>query len=377
MTGVEVLVRRPNRSIAGSILFDEFVMVERFNDVGQWTMRTSDASMVGEFASRGAGIVVRRNGVNLFSGSVDYRAREYRDGAQTWTLAGPDDTHLIADVLAWPKPLADVTAQTDAYDKRTGDAETVLKAYVTANAVTRLSLPLTVPASEGRGASKAWRARFTNLLELAQTIVTSTPGLGFRVVQADDRRLVFTVYEASDLTAQGALFSDETGTTLNWTYLEQWPESTRVVVGGGNEKADRMFRLYRDTSRESTWARVIEHFKDRRDINPDDDTATDEMDDEGSTYLAESTPVQSFRMEVTDTPGLEYGTDFRVGDLVRAYPGGVRVDDRITEATVTIDSNGGEQVTMWVGRKEDDPDERIERRARNLDRRLRQLERAY
>ena len=376
MSGFTVLVRRPDRSVAGSILFDEFTMVERFCDVGRWTMRTSDAAMVGEFASRGAGIVVRRNGANLFSGPVDYLQREYRDGALTWVLAGPDDTHLLADVLAWPKPGSAVTAQTDAYDKRNGAAETVMKAYVTANAVTRLGLPLTVPTSQGRGSSRTWRARFTNLLELAQTIAASTAGLGFRIVQGDDRDLDLIVYQGTDLTAQGGLFSDETGTTLEWTYTEEWPQATRVIVGGGDQAADRWFRQYTSSSRETAWARVIEQFKDRRDIDPDDDTATDEMAEEGTTFLADSSEVQSFRLSVNDTPGLEYGTDYRVGDLVRAYPAGVQVDDRITEATITL-SDQGEQVSMWVGRKDDDPDERAERRARDLSRRLRQLERAY
>jgi hypothetical protein len=66
-----------------------------------------------------------------------------------------------------------------------------------------------------------------------------------------------------------------------------------------------------------------------------------------------------------------------VGDLVRVYPAGVQVDDRITEATLTVTRDQGEVTTLWVGLKDAEPDERVEERARSLRRRLEQLERAF
>lgn len=377
MAALRVFVRDESRRIAGEVSqYDDLALVERLNNVGRWTLVTSDPATAALLSARKSGLVVRRGDANLMSGPVDYMMREWRGGGQSWTFSGPDDLVMVSRVLAWQKPTAAVTAQTDAYDKRSGTAEAVIRGYVVANVVTRLGLPLTVPASAGRGPTRNGRARMDNLLELCRNLAGGdAPVLTFRVVQGDDRDLVWTVGEPSDLTASG-LFSDQVGTALEWTYTEEAPTATRVIVGAGDQGTARMFRATTDTAAESTWGVVSEWFKDRRDINPADDSAADEVAEALTDEAADNTATQAFQMWIPDLRGAVYGEDFRVGDLVRAYPGGVPLDDRITEAEIRVNGDG-EVTQVWIGRKDPDPDERRERDARLVDRRLRQLERAY
>lgn len=377
MSDLLAFVRDPSRRIVGQATqFDELTVVERLNDVSRWTLTTTDPDTAALLSTRGAGVVLRRGSSNMMSGPVDYVAREWRDGGQSWTFSGPDDLILVARILAWQKPSAAISAQTDAYDARSGAAEDVIRGYVVANAVTRLGLPLTVPPSSARGSTRNGRARMDNLLELCRTLAGGDdPEFGMRVIQDDSRNLVWQVYDFADLTPTG-LLSDLVGTALEWTYTENAPAATRVIVGAGDQAADRMFRQSTNVAQESEWGVVAESFKDRRDIDPSDGTAAQEVAESGAEELASGSASQSFQMWIPDLVGVEYGVNVRVGDLVRAYPGGVPLDDRITEAQVTYGPQG-ETTQVWVGRKDPDPDERVERDARLLDRRLRQLERKF
>lgn len=378
MSALTVWARRPDGSIAAQLTaWEQLDVVVRWRDVGRWTLVTDDPDTISFFTDRRAGVVVKRGDTVILSGPRDYLQLESRGGATTANIAGPDDTHIFADTLAWPLPASSVTAQTDAYDKRTGTAEALIRAYLSANRITRLSDDITLGASGNLGTSRTYRARFTNMLELAQAVVSSDPALGFRMAQQDDRTVGLQVWLADDLTTVGPLFDGAGGGMTDWTYVEEAPEVTRVIIGGGDEGAARMFRQRVNTTAEDEWERVIETFEDRRDVDPADSTAQAELYETGDEKLAEGAPTQSLRVQVSDALGITYGTDVTVGDLVRVYPAGVRVDDRITEATLSVTREQGEVTTLWVGAKDADPDERTERRARSLRRRLGQLERAF
>lgn len=201
--------------------------------------------------------------------------------------------------------------------------------------------------------------------------------IGFRVVQQSDDSIGVEVWQASDLTSGVGLFSDQTGTALDWTYVEQWPQATRAIAGGDETGNARLLRQVTDASVETAWERIVETFVDARAVDEDDPTANDELDEAAQKRINDGAPSQSFRLTIANPTGLFYGTDIRVGDLVRAYPAGVQVDERITEATVTVRRGEGETVEMWVGKKSDDPEERLERHAVDFQRRLTAIERVY
>lgn len=368
--------RRPDGSASEWVRdFESLTVVDRFNAVGRWTVTTRDpatAALLGEHLD--GGVVVRRGVATVMSGPIDHVDRDHGDSGDVWTFSGPDDFVALADTLTWPQPASPVGQQTDSHAVHSGPAETVILNFVRPNLL-RVGSPVAVPPSQGRGAQVTARGRFTNLLELVAPLATAS-GLRLHVAQGEDRVLRLRVDPCRDLRGGLGLFSDRVGTVLSWQFTQDWPAATRVVVGAGGEGAARLFRLVSDESAETSWGRTVEVFRDRRDLPADAAGTPAEMDATGRAAISEAGPAVAVRVSVPDAAGLVYGVDVTVGDLVRVYPGDVAVDDRITEATLTVDGRG-ERTSMWVGRKDPDPDERAEQRARDLDRRIRQLERAY
>ena len=114
-----------------------FNCVLRFNSIGTWTMTLpANHRLQSSLTTPGAGIVVTLLGNTLFSGPVTWyqTLQTMNDAVGVTQITGLDDSVLLRDRLAYPTPTtSDVTAQTSAYDVRTGFAESVMKAYVNAN----------------------------------------------------------------------------------------------------------------------------------------------------------------------------------------------------------------------------------------------------
>lgn len=379
---MQVHARRPDGSDGGQLTtWTDVQVVDRWRDVGRWVLTLADPAEAA-LVERGGGVIVRRGDTTIMSGPWDSRQVTQEGSSQTTTLSGPDDTVLLAQTLAWPSPSAAISAQ-GAYDTRTGNAEELILAYAGAN-FARLGRAVTLPASQGRGGSLTVRARFLTLLEVAQKCAAADSSLGFRLVQQADRGVGVDVWSASDLSGGVGLFSDAVGNANAWTYTEAPPQLTRVVVAGGEQLAARWLRSYTAESvgglegSESDWRMVAEGFVDRRDVDVEDATANTELAEAGQEALVEGQAKVALRVQVEDTaPGLQYGVDFRIGDLVSVFPAGLEVRDRITEAVLTVTREGGERVALWVGQKDDDPEETVERRARDFGRRLSALERSY
>lgn len=374
MTDLTVYARRSNGTIAGQLTnWDELRVVDRWRNIGRWSLVTTDAGEAAHWDTRDAGIVVMRGSTVILSGVADYRQISYSGGATTTVVSGPDDGWVLRN-LAWGDPDVAIGSQVTAADKRTGYPDALLIGYVNDNLNTRLGMSLTMPSTASLGTSRTYRVRFRPLVEVGQELFAADPALGFRMAQQADHTVGLEIWTASDLTGSVALFSDETGIAYDWTYTEMWPEATRAIIGGSDVGASRYLRAVTASTAETNWDRIIETFVDRRDVDNTDPTVNAEMDEAGEDALNDAAPSETFRLQVNEDTDLKYGTDYRVGDLVRAYPAGVQVDDRITEAELVVTRDGGEVVTVWVGRKDDDPDERVERRAVQFDKRLRRLE---
>jgi hypothetical protein len=118
---------------AGHQLVDEITdwiglkLISRFNAIGTWTLELSRRSVLAAQMTRASGIVVKRDGRVIFSGSV---STEYTLTAQTLRVAGECDMALLR-APALPTPLG--PPYTDEYDVRTGTASTVMRQLVDAN----------------------------------------------------------------------------------------------------------------------------------------------------------------------------------------------------------------------------------------------------
>lgn len=384
---VELYARQSDRSTGGLLTsWSQLSLIQRRNDVGRWLLTlhsADDAALLGQ----GSGLVIRRDGEVLDSG---WRWPKYditATGADVrWLIGGDTDTVIMQDTLCWPQPTQPIGSQTDR-DFVTAlnvPASNRVRTFFLANTVNRLAVPgAAVEPPAHLGPQGRSRARFRELLDLAQEICGQDVNFQVRH-RASDRALVLTFWEPEDKRLD-IQFSPEVGTVHAWTFADAGPESTRVIIGCGDEEEGRVFRQRTASqaglvgSRESDWGNVRrrETFLDARDLKPDDEEVDleNEARNRGDAELTDKRRRQSFSVDVTDLPDEQtFGTHFGVGDLVRAYAvPGVPVDDLIEQVEWTVDADGGERTKVWIG-PVDDPQERNARRERDMRRMIKNLE---
>ena len=340
--------------------YTECTISPRFNQLGAWVLELPADTPAAEALVEGAGLVVVRNGTVLLSGPMTHREDVGDERGDRVRASGYDDNVVLADRLAlpcaWP-----YTAQEA--DVRTGVCETVLRAYVAANAVTGgswLSVTagheraavtgLALAADAAQGATVTGRARFVNLLELLTDLALSGGDLGFRVVQTltVPATLEFQVYVPADRTAT-AVFSREMGNLRGYEYAVEAPTGNHVIVGGQGEGVARTFRERTDTASITQYSRRIEIFKDRRDTN-----STTELDQDGDTELAQRQERGQLKLEPLDTAGLAFlNSDttrtYALGDKVTVVVRGAPVQDVVREVRITLTARDGEVLEPVVG----------------------------
>lgn len=322
----------------------EFVL--RFNNVGFWSLRmNAEDPLVDLVRTPGYGIVVTGpQGDVIFSGPTLAAKLEQspEDPKGVWVVEGADDTLVLQERLAYPDPTtADVTAQAFSHDRRTGLAETVMKAYVDANAgsgapVSRQVTGLTIGTDLGRGPTVTNAARFTELQTLLFGIGESA-GLGYDVKQVNDS-LVFDVFQPVDRSGF-VRFDVENDLLRSAEYGYVAPELTRVIVAGQGEAIDRLFleRSNTDsTTAETVWGRRIEQFKDARqsvEVSELEQAGDEELADTGKT-------VVSVAVTPTDDVQMRYGFDWNLGDVVSVTAGDVETTATVTEVGISVESDG-------------------------------------
>lgn len=266
-----------------------------------------------------------------------------------------DDFVLLEEVTGWVIPTALITAQgtAGANWEMTDNSETVLKAAVAANAVTRLSMPLTIAPDLGRGSVITAKLRFHPLFDRLFPVEDgaglAASGIGVTIRQ-DGAGLLLDVYEPA---AYPRKLSEISGTITNWNWSKKPYTASRVVVGGQGEAQARAFRYYTDAARELE-GRIIERFRDARDV---DDVA--DLPVRGQETLDDGAAKSGLSVTLAQTANFRYGRPgVQVGDSVRMEVGlGIPpIEDVLTEATLSWTQGEGFKVTPKVGDKTDDPD---------------------
>lgn len=403
MTPPEVYIRGTDRRTLG--MASSWVRLDLHalrNDVGRWTLVTRDAATAemlsppinAEGRMTGARGVIIRRGKTLESGWCDGSPNQRNDGTVTeWTFGGWTDAVHMSDAQCWPKPLAPIEQQTDRDHVVQGPASNRIRDLFIQNVGVRQSIPGAVGGDQlNLGPNRKSRARFDVLLDKAQAIAGRD--LNFAIRQRDGDRALFLyqwlpVDKRPGRHPKPVVFSPALGTVHGWSHEFTPATATRVVVGAGGEDEQRGFREFIGHVSEAELAgvRKIERFIDRRDLSltDDDDNPSDEWIDEAregaSEFLAEATSRATFTINITGEPGYEYGIDYEVGDLVRAYidqdansqPVGL-VDDLIDEVTVSWTAEG-EHAEVRIGSPDFDATNRpLEWGLRLLQRRVQRLE---
>ena len=298
---------------------------------------------------------------------------------QRWRVTGPerqalvefdviDDLIVLQQILGWVVPTSPITGQGSAGTnwEMTGPAETVLKAALSANA-SRLSLPITVPASLGRGTATKARLRFQTLfdrlipVEDGAGIIDS--GIAIRMRQLGGTGLTLDVWEPKTVPQ---VLNEQSGVVRSWSYAHENPTATRVVVGGQGEGQLRLFRERIDATLETQYGWKRELFRDARDTN--DPTTMYARADE---TLKENAAKTGFSVDFSETKNFRYGEKFLVGDTITLAVGGVTRTDRLSEVTLSWTADGGFVSRPRVGDRNDDPDKSLATWVRKIARSIR------
>lgn len=307
----EIFIRDNNLQRIGQVTdYTKLDILPRFNAVGSFVLDIPTDSMAArELIKPEYGIIVKKDGKSLMSGTVTSRKRSFSSSGDNLTLVGKDDNDYLADRAVYPEVNGIFSLQD--YDIRTGRAENIMKQYVSFNiGPDALSerRELTIEADKGLGATVTGRGRFHNLLDFLASLALSGGGLGFRVVQVNDS-LEFQVYQPSDKT-KSAFFSPLLKNLASFDYNNSNPTKNFIIVGGGGEGKDRILLQKSDNTSIAKYRRK-ESFKDQRDTSE-----IDELNQSLDEELASGVEQNTFSFTPIDTPQLSFGTHYGLGDKV-------------------------------------------------------------
>jgi microcystin-dependent protein len=348
ISDLTVEVRNSSLARVGQILPADLRGLElalRFNKAGAWRLvLRSDHPLADSLRAPGAGLIVTGPAGVILSGPTvsATNVKTSSDSTGTWEIVGTDDSVILGERLAYPTPTSsDLDAQIDAYDTRTGPAETVAKAYVAANMgptapVARRVTGLTVDTDLGRGSTVTTNARFDRIGGLVSDVL-AIDGLGFDIRQVGTG-LVFEVFEPVDRSASIRMDVDNLRLSKS-VYTYTAPAATRVIVAGQGEGAGRIL-LERvstaSTTAETAWGRRIEVFKDSRNT-----AETDALESAGDELLAgKGKTLEGIKATPSDDQTMAYGVDWGLGDKVTVVIGAEQIAQIVTEVAIVVTDDG-------------------------------------
>ena len=348
VTDLVVEVRDRNLTRLGQLLPSDLVgmkAVLRFNEIGSWEVTLPVGHRMAEaLTTPGAGLIITTSQGTLLSGPTlaVTTNQETKNPEGTYTITGVDDSVLLKERLAYPKPdSSDVTMQTQEYDVRTGPAEDVLKAYVDANigpsaSGARRVAGLTVQASSGLGSSVTGQARFQTLQELLKGLA-DVSGLGYTIEQVGSA-LQFQVYQPVDRSGNVRL-DLYNGKLTRTEYAYSQPKVTRTIVGGDGDGTARTFLEHTNdtsTAAETAWGRRIEVFTDARST-----TDPVKLAASGEEVLSKDGKTQlSVSINPSDDQTMLFGVDWNLGDKVSVVVGGTELVSVVSEVGLVVAQDG-------------------------------------
>jgi hypothetical protein len=345
-----VRARTVDLRMVDHVRFTQLSMVERYNTPDTAVLQGATTDLAPLLAP-GMGACLYDGTTQRMSGVVTDIER-HGDGTAQVTLTG--DLIRIWDRIAYPNPAQAFGSQTTDYDVRTGARETLLLAYVNANAgpgalTARQVNRLRLPASTGRGGTVTIRARFDKLGEMAADLAEGA-ALRVRIVHTPSMAttagwLDVLVDDAPDLTLWARYGTPSSGgpglLAPDWAYTLAVPTVTRAEVAAGGLGAARILREEGATDAEALWGRRIETLVDQRQT-----TDATEIAQAGTDAITEGAGQTSVTVKVLDSRGVQIGSDVPVGARVAATLDGVVVKERIREVTTTVAVQSGQATVV-------------------------------
>ncbi|MFE4991433.1 siphovirus ReqiPepy6 Gp37-like family protein [Streptomyces mirabilis] len=353
---VTVQVRDGNLDIVGVV--DDYIsltIIPRFNAVGSFVLDIAADSPKAHLLVPGNGLVIRRGADVLMSGPIrepNWKRSNSDGGDGTLTVNGVDDLTLLTGTTCWPTPTAAPGSQTDSVYKISGVvAETAMRALVNLNigpgaqAARKVSnLTLATDGLHGAAVNKQVN-QFDRLLDVLQDIA-KTAGLGFRIVQVG-ANLQFQVYVPADLSAS-AKFSFGLGNLTDASYSVTAPTCTKAVVVAGGSPSPRVVSVTTraDAAFPGPW---IEQFVDLTSVDTASTDLTAQMTQAADGALTSGAAQGNLTMTPIDTPRLQFGRDYTVGDRVSCQVKDDFFADVVREVSISFDAQGGYLAKAVIG----------------------------
>ena len=335
----------------------ELSITPAHNQVGSATISVaSNHKYLDALRTHGARAVIHYYDEHLMSGYITRRAGAgpSRTGRFDFTLQ--DDLWLIWRMLGWPAPGSSITAQGTKSDVRTGAAETVAKAFVSANLAHNTVDPIVVAPDLGRGSSISPPGiRMTNLADALMTLV-DTAGIGLSARQVGtEKQGTGILLDAYVPRVYPHILSEAAGTIASYSWSDDDPTMTRNIIGGPNEGTNRQFRQSIDGALETDYGYTNEGFVDASSA----DTVAAILK-AGTDALTENGPKAGFSVELAETKNFRYGgSGVHVGDQVPVDIGGNTLTDVLRKATLTFNPDDGLVIEPNIGDHTDDPTEKV------------------
>lgn len=340
-------LRDSNKNISRQIRFSKLTAVFRLNTPTTFTGTLDPTSeLFFDRITPGWGIIGRDDQV-AFGGDLTKIHRKNDRGIPEWELTGVGDLQVVADRLTYPNPQKSENEQDVSHYKYTGVASQAVHALLEANLGAhalppRRALGAQIRSIEG-GSQVSVETRLKNLLTECQTIC-STGGVVLEAYPQPKGYLI--VVRPPTVRTKSVVFTQQGGEVLGWELTNNAPTATTVVVGGQGEGASRTLET---RTRPNDWGRRIEVFKDRRDT----DEAAD-LEKAASEELDKGQATQTLKLEFRETPRLQFGRNFQLGDTVTAILAtGLRAELPVTQAKVEWDGYQNRTVSLTLGPEEE------------------------
>lgn len=311
--------------------------------------------------------------MRIISGRVQTRSGEGADQAATRTFDLRDDWTIFNTTTGWPNPAKPVDQQSDqAYYKVTGPAETVVLDLLAKNYVTRLGQPLTLPATQGRGATVTAQLRMDYLADKLFPPVDAA-GIIVDIGQVADHRAV-TIRTPATYPRK---LTEGSGVVVSGSFSADEVTATRVIVGVGGSDVSRLFRQFTNTAAEAAIGEPLEVFVDASDVALTDDITAESQTRATDTFTDNAAKV-GLSVELIETGAFRFGTTFQVGDVVTVQlAGGTEFTDyvRDVELSYAAENGGGLKVVPHVGNWDGSSDSKLINEVVRMGKALRALQR--
>jgi hypothetical protein len=349
-------------------------LVVRYCQAGSWTLLIKAGTPQADLLQKGGGVAIYQDGVDkpILTGPIEsfqhYWTVEQHTEAGSLYVGGPCDNKLAYQRLAFPNPAKTIAQQysgvaTRTVSEKAGTAvwQELSSALGPAAVADRRAPGVVFPTVPNLGGQVDDSLRFDVLgTKFEEWIDTKNTGYRF-VYDPNLKKIVLDVFTPQDRSAD-VRFSRELGNLREYIWTLSAPSTTRAIVACQGDGAERYIYQKINADAEAEWGTIRETFIDRRDLglktNPSTGQAmkatTDMTDadfesakaaviDAADSALSDGAPNGNFQIYPIDTPQIQFGRDYFVGDVVTVVADGTEYSDLVREVDITIEDGGKTQ----------------------------------